>query len=283
MSVSHRKVGGDNNRRGNRYEDYFVVFRLVQYAPRVVRDGVAVRLREQAGCPVDDLLLVEPGASHYHQLKADRAITWGEAGRKLERECRGQMSACEAAGIAFRLVVVVADEARRQSLAVNMPADLAGCTTVFLFPRLARPSDLAVRADLVGESLGELCAGRAAGTAEHQHVVRAFHAAWVDHEPDAGGYCVLGALISKIREWGIGRLRHDWVDRPAAWADAEAVLRSIPGLRWWVDRGYFEWEYPPADGGLSPEPCGSESFGRFTDRLVETRPSSFAQFERLLP
>lgn len=283
MSESQRKIGGDSNKRGNRYEDFFAVFRLVQYAPKVIGEGTAVRLKEQANCPVDDLLLVEPEAYHYHQLKADKAITWGEAGRKLEREYLAQKAECEASERPFRLVVVVADEGRRKSLTENMHADLAGCTTVFLFPALARPSDLALRKDVVGETLGELCAGRAAGVAEHQHVVRAFHTAWVDHEPDAGGFCVLGDLIARIREWGIGRLRHDWLDRPTEWADAQRVLDSISGLRWWVDRGYFEWEYPPTDRGLSQEPCGSESFKRFIQRLVETKPSSFAEFERLLP
>ena len=283
MSESQRKIGGDNNKRGNRFEDFFAVFSLVRCATKVIDEGSVVRVREQAGCPVDDLLLVEPEASHFHQLKADKAITWGEAGRKLEKEYLAQKAACEAATISFWLVVVVADEGRKKSLTDNMPADLAGCTTVFLFPVLARASDLALRKDVVGDTLGELCAGRAAGVAEHQHIVRAFHTAWVEHEPDADGFCVLGTLIAKIREWGIGRLRHSWVDRPAAWAEAERVLNSISGLRWWVDRGYFEWEYPPTDRGLSQEPCGSESFKRFIQRLVEMKPSSFAEFERLLP
>src|SRR4051812_38557202 len=84
MNESQRKIGGDSNKRGNRYEDFFAVFRAVQFGPRVM-GGLVVRLREQAGCPVDDLLLVEPQSFHYHQLKADKAITWGEADRKLER------------------------------------------------------------------------------------------------------------------------------------------------------------------------------------------------------
>lgn len=283
MSQSQRKIGGDSNKRGNRFEDHFAVFRLVQYALKVIQQGIVVRLKEQANCPVDDLLLEEPEMSHYHQLKTDQAITWGEAGRKMEKEFLAQKAQCEALHRPFSLVVVVSHEGRKKSLTENMHASLAECTIVLLFPVLARPSDLALRRDFVEQTLAELCAGRAAGIAEHQHMVRAFYTAWVEHEPDADGFCVLSNLIAKIREWGIGRLRHDWGERPAEWAEAERVLNSINGLRWWVDRGYFEWEYPPTDSGLFQDPCGSESFERFIQRLVSEKPSSFADFERLLP
>lgn len=282
MAASQRQIGGDNNKRGNRFEDFFAVSRLIRYAPPVINCGMLVRLREQAGCPVDDLILVEPTATYYHQLKADKGITWGEAGHKLELEFLAQKSQCQSAQIKFRLVVVVADPDRKKSLTDDMPADLADCTSVLLFPRMARPSDVALQDDLAGPLL-ELSAGRRASVTEFQHIVRAFHAAWVDHSPDLEGYCVLSDLIASIRKWGIARLRLAWVDRPQEWVTAESILNSIPGLSWWVDRGYFEWEHPPRESGLSLEPCNSESFRRFIGRLVQERPSSYTEFERLLP
>lgn len=282
MDARQRKVGGDNNKRGNRFEDFFAVSRLIEYAATVIDSRMLIRLREQAGCPVDDLLLLEPAVAHYHQLKADKAITWGEAGRKLELEFLAQKEQCQTAQIDFRLVVVVADPDRKKSLTEDMPADLADCTSVLLFPRMARPSDLALHVNLASALL-DLSAGRRTSVTEFQHIVRAFHAAWIDHTTDVEGYCVLGDLIASIRKWGIGRLRFTWVDRPLEWVTAESILNSIPGLSWWVDRGYFEWEHRPRESGLSLEPCNSESFRRFIDRLVQERPSSYTEFERLLP
>lgn len=164
MSTDPRKIGGDNNKRGNRYEDLFVIFRLLEYAPSVILDGCPVRLKEQAGCHVDDLLVVTPKLHRFHQLKADKAITWSAKGNKLTKEFLAQKAACQQIGRACELVVVVAD--------------------------------------------------------------------------------------------------------PASW---------------WVDRGYFDWEFPPADNGLFKEPCHSESFRRFVDRIITDRPSTFADFEKLLP
>lgn len=283
MKETPRKIGGDNNKRGNRYEDFFVLFRLIQFAPRVISGGAMIRLKEQAGSPVDDLLLEEPEAFHYHQLKADKSITWGESAQKLEREFLAQKAECESVQQPFKLMLVVRDEGRKQSLAEKMPEALTSCTTVFQFPELARPSDLALRRDILGETLKEIRASRADSVTEDQHIVRAFHIAWVDHEPDTEGFCVLGGVIDKINEWRIGRLRHDWDNRPEEWGEAEKILASIPGLHWWADRGYFEWEYPPTDRGLCPEPCTSEGFHRFLHRLIERKPTSFVEFERLLP
>src|SRR5688500_13325189 len=115
MVKDRRKIGGVSNKRGNRYEDYFAVFRLMQWAPKVIDKGSVVRLMEQAGCPVDDLLLLEPRSHHYHQLKADKSITWGEAKGKLREEFREQRRRCEAAKEKFKLILVVADEARKKS------------------------------------------------------------------------------------------------------------------------------------------------------------------------
>lgn len=74
MSESQRKIGGDSNKRGNRYEDFFAVFRLVQYAPKVIDEGTAVRLKEQANCPGDDLLLVEPCGSEGFKRFSQRLV-----------------------------------------------------------------------------------------------------------------------------------------------------------------------------------------------------------------
>ncbi|HEX4606955.1 MAG TPA: hypothetical protein VH092_01995 [Urbifossiella sp.] len=130
MSNAHRKVGGDNNKKGNRYEDAFAVFRLVQLAPRVTDDGVPVTVREQAGCPVDDFVFREGPAVHYYQLKDDQGITWGEGDGKLRKEFVAQKQACESAGEAHTLTVVVSHDHRKASLDGNMPDDLCGAVGV---------------------------------------------------------------------------------------------------------------------------------------------------------
>ena len=281
MSDKQRQIGGDNNKRGSRYEDFFAVSRLIQFASRTIEHRSEVRMKEQADCPVDDFLLIEPESHHFHQLKASKDITWGKAGRKLEKEFLDQKDACREAGHRFQLVVVVADEKRKESLTANMPPALAECTTVLLFPELKRPSQL-VRHDETEKAIAAIYAGRGKSVSEYENIVNAFLIAWKEHEPDASGLCHLDSVVTKIHQLPIGLLRCVWDERPEVWREAERILNSIRGLQWWVDRGYFEWALPPADHGICREPCGSDSFQRFIERLVDHRPASFADFERLL-
>jgi len=239
MSTNQRKIGGDNNKRGNRYEDFFVVFRLIEYSPNVITNGQEVRLKEQAACPVDDLLVVTPTSHRFHQLKAHKTITWSARDHKLTRKFLAQKAACQQIGQACELIVVVAEPAREKSLNANMPAELADCMTVLLFPELRQPSQLVRRQD-VNDALGEVYAGRRVSVSDYQEIVRALHAAWIEHTPDSDGFCVLGEVIKTIRQWGVGRLRCDWSDKPEGWEEAAAILSETPGLTWWVDRGYFD-------------------------------------------
>jgi hypothetical protein len=86
VSEERRQIGGQSNRKGNRYEDAFAVFRSIQLAPDVMHRGQSVRLRDQAGCPVDDLVIHQESQTHYYQLKDHQTIAWGPKGSKLRED-----------------------------------------------------------------------------------------------------------------------------------------------------------------------------------------------------
>lgn len=283
MSDKARATGGDNSYHGNRYQDVFAVYRMIEYAPGVMSTGKNVRLRAQARCPVDDLLLVDAALHLYHQLKSGLEDTWGADERKLEREFLAQKRDCEAAGAAFRLFVVVAHESRMRSFRLNMPAALRECTEVLLYPKPRVAIEMARASYGLDAAFHAIRAGRRGSSVEHESIVFAFESVWMNRTEDADGYYGLRAAIAEIRTRGLARLRHDWLDRPPEWGDAERILNAIPGLRWTVERGYFDWEFPPLDQGLSLEPCGSDGFHRFVRRLVEYRPASFLELESHLP
>ena len=160
-----------------------------QFAPRYIEEGRNARFKEQAGCSVDDFLIEEPAAFHYHQLKADKSITWGEDDRKLEKEFRAQKDECERVGQPFTLSMVVADEGRVRSLTKNMPDDLRCVTQVFLFPVLQRLTDLPLHRALVNDTFQRICASRFESITEYQHIVLAIHLSWVECHADSDGFC----------------------------------------------------------------------------------------------
>ena len=281
MSQLDREIGGSNNRKGNRYEDAFAVARLLELTPRVIDDRVTVRIKEQAGCQVDDFLIREAARHHYYQLKDDQAITWGRDEGKLATEFTAQKSDCDLRGEDYSLTIVVSEEHRKESLDKHMPAALVGAVTVLHFPRVRRPSELGHRPELQ-HVLRMLAASREPGPSHLQEVVEGFHLAWVECDLDSEGYGNLEGIIG----WLLVRPLRIRRPLPAAfqpnWEQFRGILSAIPGLEWYIDRGYFEWFRRPLESGLSVR-CDDPAFQRFVDRVVITAPVTFDDFESLLP
>jgi|GEM_PF-1915890 len=284
MSTGPRQTGGQNNKVGNRYEDFFAAYKLLEGIPDYIDYARDIRLKEQTGSALDDLLLETVEVDYYHQLKSGQQTTWGRASGKLEKEFRDQKKECKAKAKKYQLVIVVPNEARRVSLADNIPHGLKSVTRVVIFPRVKNSGQMARQGGRTRDILTNISASTIYGQSEYQIIVETLLTRWVNHEEDADGFCCLGRLMAAIGTLNTNcRIRTDWPHQPSAWGIAQDVLNKIPGFTWTVDRGYFEWRYGVADKGLMPFPCKSESFIRFIERVVQQQPTTFDDLEAHFP
>jgi hypothetical protein len=259
------------------------VYRSIELAPCVIFAGVAVQLQEQAGCPVDDLLIQQAQRKHYHQLKDDQRITWGEEKGKLRNEFLAQKQQCEARQEDYTLTLVVSHTDRKESLDQNLPEELKGAVLVLHFPSLRRPSELA-RHPALRQSLLQISASRAPGGELLRGVAEGFHLAWVERALDQSGCADLAQMVAWLRARPAFRIHRPLpAQNHPEWEQFVALLARIQGLEWHHDRGYFEWWHPPGDAGFVEPPCDSEGFQRFVERVVKARPTTFEAFEGLLP
>ncbi len=278
MSTSQRQTAGNNNKKGNRYEDFFAICRMIESAPAVVA-GVTVTLSEQTGDPVDDLVVREGRQLHYAQLKNDQAITWGAKADKLRVEFAEQKRQSEERSEVFTLTVVVAYDHRKVSLDDNMPAELNGAVAVRWFPEPSKPTELARRREC-REPLCHLAASRNAGENELIALVDGFTLAWA--ERDFGQATDLGSVIAWLRK----RPEAFRLLRPVPdpvhpdWPAFLTIIHGIDGVECFWDRGFFEWAFGIESG--IPFPCDSDEFRRFVSRVVNQQPTTFEDFETLL-
>lgn len=281
VANTDRQRGGQNNKKGNRYEDHFSVCRCLELAPGVMSDGSFVSFREQSGCIVDDLHIRENERHHYYQLKNDAGITWGEKGGKLRDEFAEQLEICTAAGQDHTLTVVVSHADRKSSLDTNMPSALAKRVTVRLFAAVRRPSELATLPE-IREVLSELSASRTPSVELFSGLAQGFHLAWVETLPGPTGEIDLADIISFVRDQPAFRLRRCVPGTiHAEWGSFTAILEGIPGLKCYTDRGYFEWECG-RERGLFPHVLDGQDFGRFVDRVLQKVPETIDDFVGLL-
>ncbi len=280
MSSGPRQTGGQNNKRGNRYEDCFATFKLLEGVADLLDLGRSIRLREQVNASIDDLLVETLDKDYFHQLKSGQQTSWGLRGGKLEKEFLDQKNDCEARkqqnNRDYKLVIVVPSNERRSRLEDSMPIDLKAVTSVVVFPQLSKPHELVRQHSEASRILTNISAKKTYSESEAQIIVSSVYAAWIDHKPDRDGFCCLDKVIKTIQKSFVScRIRTDWKRKPKTWKEAQAVLAKIPGFTWSVGRGYFEWEHAPAEQGMMQFPCKSENFRRFIDRIIDTKPTNF--------
>lgn len=280
--ADHQAIGGQSNKAGNRYEDFFATHRMMIHTPRFLLENEGMRLKEQASCPVDDIVLDLGARWEYYQLKADRTITWNRDNKRLTSQFLDQKGQCIEKNQDFGLFVVVADDDREVHLTENLPESLQKITTVVKFPRLRRPSEMARLEGPLEIPFQEQAAARMLSSSDREEFVEAFHSARLNSAQDAEGFIVLAQLVDKIRSQDWVKIYTPWDEALEGWSQAKATLQEISGFRFWVDRGYFEWEYPPTDRGLSVSCCG-QSFQRFVARVLNQGPATFDELEELLP
>lgn len=281
MSSNRRQIGGQSNRQGNSYESFFATFSLLKHAPKVIDEGVSVRLKMQAACPVDDIILRVSESVSYHQLKSGQSVSWTADDKKIQNEFSAQQQNCLEAGERFSLVLVVASESQAERLRATFPDILDERTTfVMLFPLVETPSKLARLADL-RETLDDIRASRFPSLNADQDIAKVFHIEFIDHTPGADGFYDLSTIIQKIRENKWVRIRQVVQVPLEQWPAVEDILRQIEGLQWWVDRGYFEWKYKQTDYG-EILPLDETRFAEFVERIIQNPPRSFEDFEVLV-
>lgn len=245
-------------------------------------------MKEQAECPVDDIVLDLGTRWEYYQLKADKAVTWGESRGYLRNRFLEQSRLCQQQGQDYRLFVVVADADRKKSLEGDLGDEggsraLRSFTRIILFPRLQRVAQLTRLTDELKIDWSEIAASRLSGNAEWEDLAEAFHSARVNCTPGKDGFVTLADVVDKIRSQGWARIYTPWDEALQDWSTFLEVLSLLDRFEFWVDRGYFEWRYGSAEFGMFKEPCNSDSFARFVRRVVEERPSTFLELEAHLP
>lgn len=75
--LANKHKGGENNQKGNLYEDFYAVYQIVSCIAnyKTSRDDVAFQT-QLIDTYVDDLLIAHPSNNVYHQLKDTETLTW---------------------------------------------------------------------------------------------------------------------------------------------------------------------------------------------------------------
>ena len=131
--LKNKHRGGKNNAKGNRYENYYVVFQIALLLNSHYERLDDVYLTTQlSNAFVDDLLIgVENSNKTFHQIKDVKDLSWNK--ENLKYDFKRQKEICLENKENFSLKLVFSNKAIHQKLG-EIPNEFSDCTNVEFFP-----------------------------------------------------------------------------------------------------------------------------------------------------
>ncbi len=284
--AAHKQRGGSNGRKGSRYEDWFMAYKVIQSCHAALHQGAmdALHVSSQVEGFVDDLRLASSNSTDYYQLKNKQEVSWHAGAHPLQQDfCWQYQLACLLQEAAPKTHLVVADQALQQQLQQDMPEAIQAHTAVHFFPwcdcvQALLQQDLQLRA-----WLGELANTPHATQDVLLGVFYCLMNACLEHPAGAS----LDILLQTAGQLHPGQLRllpldEDW--QAFIGAECAGILSQIPGLVYGAERGYFYWSWQNGlQQGIFPFSVRHPSFLRFQQSVIQSSPTTFDDFEKVLP
>lgn len=274
--------GGDNGKRGCRYEDFFFGFKAAEIAKaHLGRAGAWPRLRGQVFGFVDDIVVNSSVATDYFQLKNVKAITWASGDHPLETDFLYQHTVATALGEPIpRMHLVVADLELKGRLEQNVPDAIRGYTSVTYFPYGETLNQIVIQNAELQELLKPLSKNPNPTLDELEGVYGVLIMSSF-HFPD--GAHVDEMLLSANKKTP-NLLRAIYIEdvRQYLLPGFEDVLAAIPGFTYAFNKGFFSW----SAFGMSEifrTDCASDQFRDFQTAVLQRQPLTIDDFEELLP
>ena len=283
--VKHKHCGGSSGARGTHYEDVFLAIKVAEAAANFV-DGISSEwpyITGQYRCFVDDVRISLSTKTEYFQLKNQSTVpSWTSGRHPIAEDFHKQYQ------ISMKLeepnpttTLVVPDQTFLGGLEQGMPQQIRSFSSVYHFPSFDSPDLLVWEVDWIKDMLRKISKDEDATIDELFGLLGAFlMACRASHHDDSAGDIVGHVarmhpnqirVIPDQRDWNL-RLRPDF----------KKILAQIPGLDYRIVRGFFHW----SGLGMSQTfdfSCLSNEFNEFQEKVVLNRPTTFEEFEEMLP
>lgn len=283
--AANKHRGGSSGNKGTRYEDFFIAYKAVEAAVRLLTDHNApnphIKGQDDVGF-VDDARIASDTATDYFQLKNKDAVSWTAGKHPIATDFGYQMTLSKHVGEpapTTNLVVPTAELAAK--LQEGIPTEIKDHTQVHHFPWSVTANRLVLESANLREWLTKLAHVDAPTNEALSGAFGTFLMASIEY-PDGATASDLADLATRMYP---GQLRllpitEDWEQHLNP--GFTRVLAGIPGLVYGAKRGFFYWSGFGTSGVFGSSVL-SEEFKNFQNDIVQIGPKTFEEFEEVLP
>lgn len=272
--AQNKNRGGRSSAKGRDFETSYGAYRIALAAAEAHangEDGTKITFHDQVPCFVDDFIVGRAAGRTLEQLKSGGA-SWNAGDHPLSDDFRMQRRLDSALGVTAAYRLVVSDEGQRAALTASRPDDISE-VSVLAFPEGLRDVELISRLADLSDALTEL-SPRPPERVVREQVWRMVLGTWAGSKGDQS----LEELINQAAH-GPGGVVAPLKPPYAMPADAKKVLDNVPGLRFYIHKNFFGFEW--RDGimrGNAEYHCHTVEFASFVDELVRVAPTDFLGF-----
>jgi hypothetical protein len=280
--AANKHRGGSNGRKGARYEDFYLAYKVAEIAAgRVGAYGAPWPfVASQAPGFVDDILVRDITSTNYFQLKNVANITWTGGVHPIATDFAYQYKvACHENQPGPTTTLVVADAALRDALQATMPAEIATHSAVTFFPFSDTLNRLVLENSSLHDTLTKISRSSKPLNDELVGVLGVLVMASGEFTQEASVEDILRVAHryypTQIRTVGITSpivMRAQFVN----------VVDKIAGLKYDVSQGFFSWEGYGTSEILDFD-CADPKFEEFQKLIEQENPTTFERFEELVP
>lgn len=279
--LKQKHTGGKSAKKGQRYEDYFALYKIAKNASEIYNKKVDdVEILDQVqNCFVDDIVIVKKKANKitcdFYQLKDTVKLHWN---KRLLSDFNNQKKYSDHHKENFSLVLVTSNESLLQKL-TKMPSNSFKNTFIKLFEAPSNCEDLIQNYEHFETWLRNISGKRNPTQTDLDSLAKTIQSEWINMANKK--FVSIKTIIEKSNKETVPT-RMAW-DPPQKWKKAEEILKKIPKLKIYTDRGILEYEIEgkATDGGIFQAKPNSTKLDKLIDRIIKKKPTTVEKFEEL--
>lgn len=270
----NKRRGGNNNAKGELFEEVFIVAKIAHYAAAYLDDQIEISIQTQVEGFVDDLEITKSlNIVHAYQLKNAKRVSWKSGKRPIAADFEQQKIIYDAHEIKSSLFLVVTQQEQQRRLIETIPSHIESFSKVDYFPCSSSLNRILLEHKGTRNSVSRLCI-YPDDSDKQEAVLNELRGAWAQFR-DANNTVNIEEILKYAYKCNPNYIRYKHKDTNLKSKHRE-FLDSLGGFNYTIQNAKLAYQIIRGKGkfwGEVPFEINSREFEQWLDNLMAVDPA----------